>query len=129
MFLTIFIGSYGLPATICAHAVMLFSLFLCLACVDCVVTWPSWGVCANGQRSRTQVISTSKVGAGKSCPSLKTKTEKCVDCKLGWGKWGPCNNGQKTKSQLIKIKRVGAGRPCPLLQTRTKSKGLKLKAI
>ena len=44
-------------------------------CIDCVVDWDSWGECSEGKRSRSQIVVTDVVGAGKACPELGNESE------------------------------------------------------
>jgi len=43
--------------------------------VDCAVSWGEWGECSGGSRQRTEVVTTEAVGAGASCPELRTESE------------------------------------------------------
>ena len=49
--------------------------FLLTACIDCVVEWDSWAACANGKRSRSQIVTQDVVGAGNACPELQVESE------------------------------------------------------
>ena len=37
--------------------------------------WGVWGVCADGSRSRSEVVTTEAVGAGQACPELLSESE------------------------------------------------------
>ena len=50
-------------------------------CIDCVVDWGEWGACADGVRSRSQVVVQETVGAGATCPDLDLEDEGKVKIK------------------------------------------------
>ena len=45
------------------------------ACIDCVVDWGVWEPCADGKRSRSQIVTQDVVGAGNACPELQVESE------------------------------------------------------